>query len=83
MEKKQEQTEQLNNFLEYCKEQIEYIDRRHFVNSVKLYFNKSIMGSVFIKLNEIDHRFFVYHTKDESFDIIVLFIYKKFDYVFN
>jgi len=87
MEKKQEKTDHLSNFLNYCKQDDEFIDIKTYPNSVIIYFKNTILTNTFIKLIEIEHNFFVYksiYIDANSYDeCICLFIYKKFTYVFN
>ena len=73
----------LNEFLLYCKEQIDFVEIQTYVNSVKVHFEKAILSSVFIRLNLIDYQFFVYNSQISDYNTIVLFIYKKKCYEFN
>ena len=77
------QDQELTNFLKFCTLQIEYVERRHYVNSVKVTFNKSILVDVFTELTKLNYKFFVYHSILDGNNNIVLFIYKKKEYVFN
>lgn len=87
MDKNQEQTEKLSNFLNYCKQDDEFIDIKTYPNSVIVYFKNTILTTTFTNLIETEHNFFVYksiYINELLYnDCICLFIYKKFNYEFN
>jgi hypothetical protein len=73
----------LNEFLEYCKKDLDFIQIVTYANSVKVYFTRSILFDVFNKLNIINYNYFVYRTGVSDCECICLFIYKKKCYEFN
>jgi|694.fasta_scaffold20537_16 hypothetical protein len=84
MKETNEQNEKnLNEFLEFCQTDIEFIEIQTFANSVKVYFDKAILCLYFEKLNKINHKYFVYRTQITDCESICLFIYKKKCYEFH
>lgn len=73
----------LNEFLELCKKDYDFIEIQTYVNSVKVYFIKSIFMEYFKKLNEINYDYFVFRTGISDCECLCLFIYKKKYYEFN
>ena len=79
----------LNNFLEYCKTDPEFIHIKTYANSVIVSYERSILTSTFKRLIDADLSFFVYRslTIDDLYkkeeNCICLFIYKKKEYVFS
>ena len=73
----------LNEFLELCKLDAEFIEIETFANSVKVYFDKSILMMYFEFLNNIDYKFFIYRSSISDCENLCLFIYKKKCYEFN
>lgn len=84
MEKTNETNEKnLNDFLKFCKKQIDFVEIQTYVNSVKVHFDKSILTNVFIKLNLLGYNYFVFNSQVSDYNTIVLFIYKKKFYDFS
>lgn len=77
----------LNEFLEYCKKDSEYLLIKTYSNSVIVYFERSILTDVFKKLIDLELNFFVYRSINidglDSNPCLCLFIYKTKEYVFN
>lgn len=79
----------LNEFLEACKNDPEFMNIKTYANSVIVYYERSILTSTFKRLIDADLSFFVYRslniddlcTREEN--CVCLFIYKKKEYVFS
>ena len=67
----------LNEFLEFCKEQFEFIEIQTYVNWVTVHFDNSISVNVFIRLNAINYNYFVFNSHISDINSIVLLIFKK------
>ena len=79
----------LNQFLETCKNDPEFIKIKTYANSVIIYYERSILTSTFKRLIDADLSFFIYRslTIDDTYrneeNCVCLFIYKKKEYVYN
>lgn len=87
MKTENQQEQDLNSFIDYCKQDDEYLNLKTYTNSVIIYFKNSILTNTFKTLIKYDFDFFVYKSiyidEINNEACICLFIYKKKDYVFN
>lgn len=72
----------LNQFLENCKKEKEFIDLKTFKNSIVLFFEHTIYSNIFEHLKKLNNKVMLYrqtniYTGEEE---LCLFIYKDLNY---
>jgi hypothetical protein len=72
----------LNQFLENCKKESEFIDIKTFKNSIVVHFDKNIYSNVFEHLKKLSNKIMLYNTENfyTGQQEICLFIYKDLNY---
>lgn len=76
---------QLNEFLEICKNDKDFKKIATFKNSVLIHFKKAIYSDIYEHLKKLDNRVMIYTNIDliENEIELILFIYKNISYEIN
>lgn len=72
----------LNQFLENCKKESEFIDIKTFKNSIIVHFDKNIYSNIFEHLKKLSNKIMLYNSENlyTGQQEICLFIYKDLNY---
>lgn len=85
MKTTQPNEQQLNDFLEICKKDKDFIKIATFKNSVIVYFEKAIYSDIYEHLKKLENRVMVYNNISSNLykPELCLFIYKNMCYEIN
>ena len=75
----------LNQFLENCKKESEFIDIKTFKNSIIVHFDKNIYSNIFEHLKKLSNKIMLYNVENlyTGQQEICLFIYKDLNYNYD